>query len=268
MIVEVVTPPAVAGPVVVGYQPEVRPLFSFDPTLTERVRLELVAAPGDVSLFLDAGESGRQEDVTLRAWVETPAGAPQPIPALDVPDGMVVMTLPNSLTGVLGPALEAGQAVDVYATVLFTDAGEGEFQVPLGMNTPGPDVTPGLSTQRVIDAAPVLLVTNAGISLAVSPQDATTLTWLIEARMPFTLVPVAEAAATPVVPDGPTGAAVLPSGKVAVSLSLARVGLSGRDRRPGTMVDVYMTMLYVDSTASSRPRWSRGHLFRTQIRGK
>ena len=173
--------------------------------------------------------------MTLRAWVEAPAGAPQPIPALNVPDGMVVMTLPNNLTGVLGPALEAGQAVDVYATVLFTDAGDGEFQVPLGMNTPGPDVTPGLNTQRVIEAAPVLLVTNAGISLAVSPQDATTLTWLIEARMPFTLIPAAEAAATdPDQPDGLTGAAVLSPGKVAVSLSVQQVSISAATWPPGS----------------------------------
>ena len=66
------------GPVVVGYRPDARPLFSFDPALTRRLRLELSAPPGQVRLFLDPGTSGGDETLTLQVSV---AGLPEDAPA-------------------------------------------------------------------------------------------------------------------------------------------------------------------------------------------
>ncbi len=48
-----------------------------------------------------------------------------------------------------------------------------------------------VATRRVIEGATVVGLGEGTILLAVPPQDATTLTWAVEASLPITLIPLA-----------------------------------------------------------------------------
>jgi hypothetical protein len=105
------------------------------------------------------------------------------------PDGTVAISVPLDHITSTAFAVQDGSYVDLIATLLFVDIDEGTQQL---VATETPDATP--VTQRVVSNA---LVVHVGavppsetdvITLAVSPQDAVKLTWLVEANIPLTLI--------------------------------------------------------------------------------
>jgi hypothetical protein len=217
-------------------------LVSFDPGQTRSLRLALAAPSGPLRLRLDAGGTG---ELSLSVAAEAlPAGA-IPLEVLDVPPGKVAVTLPDGLTGVMGTGLAAGQWVDIYATIRFEDA-DSEFQNPLGVETPDPGAASQVTTRRLTEAAPVLAVAEGSVTLAVSPQDAAALTWALEARMPFTLIPVAEPSATPAGVAPVIATPALPAGQVAVALAAWQATVIGGELALNRPVDVYLTFMVVD----------------------
>lgn len=124
------------------------------------------------------------------------------MPVATLPPDRVAVSLP--LTTIVGITYEIqeGDTVDIIATMLFVDAPNDSFTqlitpppaqtgVPLAAQLPD---GARLIQQRVIQGALVVSISEfcdgvAGpaVTLAVSPQDATILTWLIEAQLPLQL---------------------------------------------------------------------------------
>lgn len=133
-----------------------------------------------------------------------------------VPPGMVAVDVPAERLSSLGGNLRPGDAVHILAALWFVDANTGEFQelqvaplspgvtVESGELRPGAlriaqpgaaegDEAPSLIIQRVAVGEIVEIIagetdTEAVIVLAVSPDDATILNFLLEARVPLALL--------------------------------------------------------------------------------
>lgn len=106
----------------------------------------------------------------------------------------VELTIPATAIQNAGSLLPIGSRVDVITTILFVDLGDA---VPSGAQSlvthdSGIEGTP--VTQRLIGSARVVSVqtdaTDAfeSVTLSVTPEDATTLTWIIEAKLQIVLV--------------------------------------------------------------------------------
>ncbi|MBZ0294814.1 MAG: hypothetical protein K8L99_19785, partial [Anaerolineae bacterium] len=81
-------------------------------------------------------------------------------------------------------ALQAGDVVDIEVEMLFVEADEQMDQ------SDGESPTPQLTTERIIQNALVVGTGPDGsiVTLAVSPQDAEILVWVLEAKLPITLL--------------------------------------------------------------------------------
>jgi Flp pilus assembly protein CpaB len=115
---------------------------------------------------------------------------------VELPPDKVAITMPQDGSNL---GLQVGDQVDVIATMLFVDI-DGTYQA-IESDAPAPDTTttpqPQLVTQRVIQNAEVIAIGTLFpgefddmITLAMSPEDATIMRWLIDEDIPFTLVPV------------------------------------------------------------------------------
>jgi Flp pilus assembly protein CpaB len=119
-----------------------------------------------------------------------------------LPSGTVALSVPLEPSQAAMSWVQEGSTVDIYAAMLFVDI-DDQFQMldgtpaPANFPTPVPGEAPRLVTQRVIDDAQVIQVgsinePNAApdvVVLAVSPQDATVLTWMVESRLPIIFLP-------------------------------------------------------------------------------
>jgi Flp pilus assembly protein CpaB len=121
-----------------------------------------------------------------------------------LPPGTVLVAVPISQFNSVADNIKAGDLVDVWVTLRFIDIGDGKIEILL-TTTPVPGTIPltltpatgqGVHqvTQRIIEAAKVIQVggyldgsLDSIVSLAVSPEDAVTIVWLIDAKIPITL---------------------------------------------------------------------------------
>ncbi len=142
--------------------------------------------------------------LTVVPWPPTPT--PIPGSGLALPPGTVAVSLaPQAIP----PGLAEGDRVDVILSLLFVEV-DGTFQAPVpSQATALPSHAPTLippplegppasgawqSFQRVVqDALVVRIGPTPTITLAVSPEDATVLTWAADARLPVILVPAGSA---------------------------------------------------------------------------
>lgn len=163
-----------------------------------RVIVELNDLPEDCTL----PEPGTTILIPRPTATAIPPGAdrlstPTPIPTLPptttLPEGTVAMTLaPSAYSVGVGP-LEAETRVDLYASLLLVqlDDENGDPPVPLlgSLGAPLPEgAEPQVITQRIIENAWVVHVEEGGIvTLAVTPQDAVTLQWVLDAQVPLRL---------------------------------------------------------------------------------
>lgn len=120
-----------------------------------------------------------------------------PIPQSErLPNGTVSVSVPVSRINAVPYGLQEADRVDVIATLLFVDVDENFQQLAA---TETPDANP--VTQRIVSDAYVVYIgpvpsdngelsddNREVIMVAVSPQDAVVLTWLVEARIPLILV--------------------------------------------------------------------------------
>jgi len=107
---------------------------------------------------------------------------------MNLPEGTVAVTLDPLYYGVSPGALEA-ERVDVFASylVIHTPDDEGTLQPRLLAGLTGPlsqDDQPELISQHIIRNAQIVSMGRDGsITLAVTPQEAETLRWLLNARI-------------------------------------------------------------------------------------
>ncbi len=112
-----------------------------------------------------------------------------------IPSGKVAVALPFDVAQ--APALQDGDTVDIYLSLLFVNVDERFQEVAI---TPAPTVDPELASQRAVDDALIVHVGAVGveaeieetldvITVAVSPEDAEVLTWAVEARLPIAFLP-------------------------------------------------------------------------------
>ncbi len=124
------------------------------------------------------------------------------MPVATLPPDRVAVSLPLTTNVGITYGIQEGDTVDIIATMLSIDVPDDSFTqlvtpppaqtgVPLAEQLPD---GAGLIQQRVIQGALVVSISEfsdgvagPGVTLAVSPHDATTLTWLIEAQLPLQL---------------------------------------------------------------------------------
>ncbi len=100
-------------------------------------------------------------------------------PTVVLPDGFVAVAIPRDSVQNPESPLQEGDWIAVWATMIFIHA------------TDDPDFQrPEVVTRAIIEAAQVVAIDNeAGfITLAVRPQDATVLVWLVDAAIPLTFI--------------------------------------------------------------------------------
>lgn len=145
---------------------------------------------------------GRYATKTLPAWQplqmkDTTNQAPDET-GLVLPPGTVAVSLPLSAIKRVDDALRVGDTIDVIAAMLFVDV-DDMTQMPESIATAAASAAPQLMLERSVQNALIVQFGNfpsdsSGdtntqaeiITLAVSPQDATVLTWLVEAKIPMT----------------------------------------------------------------------------------
>ncbi len=147
---------------------------------------------------------GRYAMKTLPAWQpiqmkDTTIQAPDETGMLLLP-GTVAVSLPLNLTTAIDYSLRVGDKVDVIAAMMYVDI-DDTTQMPDAIAEMALD-DPQLLLQHIVknalvvylgdmplptsaDGTPVNAATDI-VTLAVSPQDATVLTWLIDANIPMT----------------------------------------------------------------------------------
>jgi hypothetical protein len=123
--------------------------------------------------------------------------------SLIIPPGSVAVTVDLDTLPGLSQDFQPGQMVDLFGALLNAPLEDGSFQEPvqpdgvvivpegivvqLGSHTEG--LT--LSITRTVTGAQVVANVDGLMTLAVSPEEATTLAWLIDAGVPLLIVPAA-----------------------------------------------------------------------------
>ncbi len=182
-------------------------LTTFQPGRTPRLEMDFMPPPDDeqflvLSLLPDTLSETDRRDIVLRVSVAQTAVTPssEVTGAIAVPPGKVVVSIPDSAFMLTGESLQEGQHVDVIGTVLAVEIDQN-FSMPLIIE---PDMEAIKTVTQVLvddalvvhiglfpvdDSATVDQMDQLIVTLAVSPEEATTLTWALDAKIPLAIAP-------------------------------------------------------------------------------
>jgi hypothetical protein len=112
-----------------------------------------------------------------------------------IPNGTVGITVPLDAISSVEYGLQPHDTVDVVAAMLFVDVGDGVQSVvkpedAIQVGVPVEIGEPALTVQRVIADAQVIGIFGDFITLAVSPDDAVVMQWLIDSEVPIMLIKI------------------------------------------------------------------------------